>query len=86
MLPITDCLKQREFQWNKEVNKAFEEVKKKMMEALVIRLPNFTKVFEVEYDVSGVGKCGVLSKERHPIVYFSEKLNEAKQKYSTYDK
>ena len=28
---------------------------------------------------------GVLSQERHHIAYFSEKLNEAKQKYSTYD-
>uniref|UniRef100_A0A2N9G4P9 Reverse transcriptase n=1 Tax=Fagus sylvatica TaxID=28930 RepID=A0A2N9G4P9_FAGSY len=29
---------------------------------------------------------GVLSQERHPIAYFSEKLNDAKLKYSTYDK
>uniref|UniRef100_A0A2N9IG07 RNA-directed DNA polymerase n=1 Tax=Fagus sylvatica TaxID=28930 RepID=A0A2N9IG07_FAGSY len=29
---------------------------------------------------------GVLSQERHPIAYFSEKLNDAKLRYSTYDK
>uniref|UniRef100_A0A2N9GJN6 Integrase catalytic domain-containing protein n=1 Tax=Fagus sylvatica TaxID=28930 RepID=A0A2N9GJN6_FAGSY len=29
---------------------------------------------------------GVLSQEHHPIAYFSEKLNDAKLKYSTYDK
>ena len=34
--------------------------------------------------VFGIG--GVLSQERHPIAYFSDKLNDAKQKYSTYDK
>jgi len=85
MLPITDCLKQDGFKLSKGANRAFEEVKKKMTEAPVMRLPNFTKVFEVECDASGVGIGGVLSQECHPIAYFSEKLNEAKQKYSTYD-
>jgi hypothetical protein len=76
-------LKQGEFKWSKGANRAFEEVKKKMTEAPVMRLPDFTKVFEVECDASGVGIGGVLSQERHPVAYFSEKLNEAKQKYLT---
>jgi len=75
MSPITDCLKQGEFQWSKGPNRAFEEVKKKMTEALVMRLPDFTKVFEVECDASGVDIGGVLSQEHHSVAYFSEKLN-----------
>jgi hypothetical protein len=84
--PITDCMKQGEFKWSKAATRAFEEVKRKMTKAPVMRLPDFTKLFEVECDASGVGIGGVLNQEHHPIAYFSEKLNDAKLKYSTYDK
>ena len=86
MALVTVCMKQGEFQWSNAVGKAFQEIKKKMTEAPVMHLPDFDKVFEVECDAYGVGIGGVLSQDCHPIAYFSEKLNEAKKKYSTYDK
>ena len=57
-----------------------------MVSAPVMRLSNFSKVFEVACDASEIRIGEVLAQEGHPVAYFSEKLNDARQRYSTYDK
>lgn len=57
--------------------KAFIAIKQRLIEALVLRYPDFFKVFEVACDASGISIGGVFSQEGHPIAYFSEKLNQA---------
>ncbi|XP_059067542.1 uncharacterized protein LOC131858346 [Cryptomeria japonica] len=86
--PLIDTIKGGRkcvFQWTKEANESFELLKKKISEQPVLVLPDFYKVFVVECDASNKAIGGVLSQDGRPVAFFSEKLNEAKQKYSTYD-
>ncbi|KAJ0800640.1 putative nucleotidyltransferase, Ribonuclease H [Helianthus annuus] len=84
--PITDCLKNSKFVWTKASDVAFNRLKQAVTEAPVLTLPNFEHVFQVECDASGLGIGGVLSQLNRPISFFSEKFNETRKRYSTYDK
>ena len=61
-------------------------MKKRVTEQPILALPDFQKPFQVRSDASGEAIGAVLNQEDKPIAYFSEKLNEDKNKYSSYDK
>jgi hypothetical protein len=86
--PILDTIKKEHgsFDWTKEAEKGFRVLKEKIIEQPILVLPEFKKTFQIKCDASGVGIGAVLSQDDKPIAYFCEKLNDAKKKYSTYDK
>ena len=83
---VTKCLKGGKFQWNEEAQKSFELLKKKAIETPILVLLDFNRLLEVDCDALGVGIGAMLSQEGKPIAFFSEKLNECKKNYSTYNK
>jgi hypothetical protein len=61
-------------------------LKKKITKQPILVLPDFGKIFQLRCDASGIAIGAVLSQDNRLVVYFSEKLNETKEKYYTYDK
>jgi hypothetical protein len=86
--PMMDRVKKRHkyFKWTEEVERSFNILKEKITEQPILVLPNFGKTFQVRCDASEVAIGAVLSQDNRPVAYFSEKMNETKRKYSTYDK
>ena len=74
------------FEWIEAVERGFMLLKKKIKKNPILALLYFHNLFEVNYDASGMVMGVGLSQEERSIAYFSEKLNDAKQKYSSYDK
>jgi hypothetical protein len=86
--PMMDTVKKRHksFHWIEEAEKSFNLLKKKITKQPILVLLDFSKTFQVRCDVSGFEIGVVLSQYDRLVAYFSEKMNEAKIKYSTYDK
>lgn len=84
---IVETLKKgnQPFYWTEATEKSFNLLKK-VTKKHVLNLPDFDSLFQVRCDASGTAIGAMLRQEDKSVAYFSEKLNEARQKYSSYEK
>jgi len=80
----------KEWTWNKEHQKAFEELKEKITSQPALFLPKREGKFRIEMDASEYIIRGVLSQEQErkwkPIAFLSRMMQLAERNYEIYDK
>jgi len=62
--PLNELKGKKEWTWNEEYQKAFEELKKKITSQLVLLLPKRKGKFRIKINASGYAIGGVLSQEQ----------------------
>lgn len=84
--------KYRMLKWNEKAISAFDELKEAMIEAPVLKTPDFSQKFLVQCDASDHSISGVISQkdeetnEDRPIAFVSRKLRGAELNYTTTEK
>jgi len=85
--PLTNLLRKGTlYVWTPETETAFQALKKALISAPVLALPNFSIPFVVETDASNKGIGAVLQQQGHPVAYVSKALGVKAQGLSTYEK
>jgi len=89
--PLNELLqKGKPFEWTDRQQKAFEELKEKLIQYPILAYPDYEKEFILMTDASGIGLGAVLSQlndkgKEVVIAYASRSLNPAEKKYAITD-
>jgi len=88
--PLNELKGKKEWKWEEEHQKAFEELKEKITSQQVLSLPKREGKFRVETDALGHTIKEVLSQEQDgkwkPIAFLSRTMQPAERNYEIYDK
>jgi hypothetical protein len=89
--PLHSLLKKNAtFEWLREQEEAFQELKHKLMSQPILQYPDFSKEFILSTDASNEGIGAVLAQgqlgKELPIAYASRSLSKAERNYSTSEK
>jgi hypothetical protein len=71
------------FEWTKECQKAFDDMKWYMAQETLLVYPDFTKEFQIHTDASHTQLGAVISQDGRPIAFYSRKLTDAQTRYTT---
>jgi hypothetical protein len=84
--PMTKLLeKNKAFEWTKECQASFEELKKRLTSSMVLVLPDLTKKFDIYGDASRQELGCVLMQEGQVVCYASRQLRKHEENYPTHD-
>jgi hypothetical protein len=73
------------FEWTKECQASFEELKKRLTSSPVLVLPDLTKKFDIYCDASRQGLGCVLMQEGQVVRYAYRQLRKHEENYPTHD-
>jgi hypothetical protein len=77
--------KNKAFEWTRECQASFEELKKRLTSSPVLILPDLTKKFDKYCDASRQGLGCVLMQEGEVVCYASRQLRKHEENYPTHD-
>jgi len=80
---LTKGAKRKPIHWNHKLQKAFDNIKQVVSKETMLSFPDFSKTFDVHTDASDFQLGGVISQEGRPIAFYSRKLTDTQQKYTT---
>ena len=84
LAPLTKLTgKNTPYVWGKEQQKAFEDIRMTMARETILAFPDFTKPFHIYTDASNIALGAVIMQEDRPLAFYSRKMNDAQQKYTT---
>ena len=88
--PLTELTGKQEWKWTDSQGKAFAELKKRLMEELVLLIPDNQKPFRVEADASLIGMGAVLWQPEgevwKPAAYMLKAFTPTERNYTTEDR
>jgi hypothetical protein len=84
--PMTELLeKDKQFEWTPACEASFQELKKRLMTAPVLVMPDIEKPFSIYCDASSQGLGCVLMQNGHMVAHASRQLRKYDVNYMTHD-
>jgi hypothetical protein len=84
--PMTLLLKKdKKFEWTDKCEESFQELKRRLVSAPILTMPDVTKEFVIYCDASKLGLGSVLMQEGKVISYLSRQLKPHEANYRTQD-